>query len=489
MHLNLFPDADWAVSVISVDQCCDKIARLALQNPESAFTAIPEEVKGRLIAWKELFLWVGDELGLRMVSHAGWENAIRASAADGDPEMQRMLMLLPAISDESHAEAQRMHAGEGLDVEFAVDREWGLNLARSLNKERKQLAMEADAKASDKKDATALEKTTSWVALTSSEQLVPLQTILAPLGEHQVDIRVTHTGLTAADLNMIDGRFGAAETRFPHVAGGQLVGTVVRTGSAVNKIKPGDRVGLGWLKGACLECRHCYAGKEHLCSAAVFTCSGGQRGGLSERYHADARFVHAIPEKMRSAEAAPLLACGLTAFVALQLAQPGDAVGVIGIGAVGHLALQIAAKRGCVVTAISSSAKEMSSKELGADHFLKLADVRSSEAGSLDFILVASTNHVDPSVISHLLAPEGTVCFVMGGAASAAKLDLHDMALRGQRVTTAASGGRRDMQAFIQFVKAHGIKPRVETTSINGVNGAIAKMRANEARFCVVIEW
>lgn len=122
MHLNLFPDADWAVSVISVDQCCDKIARLALQNPESAFTAIPEEVKGRLIAWKELFLWVGDELGLRMVSHAGWENAIRASAADGDPEMQRMLMLLPAISDESHAEAQRMHAGEGLDVEFAVDR-------------------------------------------------------------------------------------------------------------------------------------------------------------------------------------------------------------------------------------------------------------------------------------------------------------------------------------------------------------------------------
>jgi thioester reductase-like protein len=121
MHLNLYPDADWAVSVISVDQCCNKIAGLALDNLEEKFGAVPEEVKGKLIAWRELYGWVGAELGLRMVSHVGWENAIRSAAAAGDPEMQRVLLLLPAISDESHAEAQRMHRGEGLDVELAVD--------------------------------------------------------------------------------------------------------------------------------------------------------------------------------------------------------------------------------------------------------------------------------------------------------------------------------------------------------------------------------
>ena len=84
-----------------------------------------------------LYEWVADELGFKMVSHTGWENAVRASADDGDPEMQKVMMLLPAITDESHAEAQRMHKGEGIDVELAVDQAWGLNFARSLMAQKK----------------------------------------------------------------------------------------------------------------------------------------------------------------------------------------------------------------------------------------------------------------------------------------------------------------------------------------------------------------
>lgn len=366
---------------------------------------------------------------------------------------------------------------------------WGLNLARALKAQRQQqLKEEAEAKPAEGGNRADYRKSLSWAALTKSEPLVPLEMLLPPLNEHMVEIQVTHTALCAADVEYMDGQLGGEDTVFPAVSGGQMVGVVTQVGEGVHRLKRGDRVGLGWLKGACFECRLCCAGKEHLCASAVNTFGGGQRGGLTDVYRADARFAFNIPQKIGSAEAAPLLSSGLTAFSALEHTRPGDAVGVIGIGGVGHLALQIAAKRGCIVTAISSSAKEMGARELGAHDFIELDKVSQAAAGSLDFILVASSKPVDMAIIRHLLAAEGTVCFLMGSAANNTSLDLHSMVRRGQRFVTAASGGRRDMDAFMRFVSVHNIKPRVETTSISRVNNAIAKLRANELRYCLVLE-
>ena len=161
---------------------------------------------------------------------------------------------------------------------------------------------------------------------------------------------------------------------------------------------------------------------------------------------------------------------------------------MVGIGGMGHLAVQIAAKRGCVVTAISSkSDKEEAARELGASHFLLDTNVPKAEAGSLDFILFCSRK-VDTSILNRLLAPEGTACFVPGSAAAAVELDMRRMARKGQKVVTAAGGGRRDMDAFMRFATAQGVRACVETTPISEVNEGIAMLRRNEAQFCVVIE-
>ena len=480
MRLGLFPEADWAVSVMSIDQCAAKISRLALDSPAEAFTAIPEEVKGKLIPWHQLFEWVHEELGLKMCSYEGWSNAIKAFADDGEVAMQRMLIMLPAISAESEAEAKRMHSGEGIDVELAVDGAWGLNLARALSTERAKLAAEAI-------DPPPLSR--SWAALAPAESLVPLSIALPTLGTHDVEITVSHTALSAADLDLIDGKHAGDAPSFPRVSGGQLVGQVAALGDGVRRLRIGDRVGLGWVKQSCLNCRLCLGGKEHLCPEVVRTCCGAQRGGLTEKYRADSRFVHQIPEQLGSAEAAPLLSTGLVAFCALQHAQPGDAVGVLGVGGLGHLALQIAARRGCTVTAISSNqAKEPLAKELGATHFILSSAAVKAEPGSLDFLLVCSTMAYDPAIVARLLAPEGAVCFVPGGAAASASLDLQQMAHRGQRVLTASAGGRLDMQAFLRFATAHGIRACVETVPISDVNHGVSMLRANEAQFCVVVE-
>lgn len=301
---------------------------------------------------------------------------------------------------------------------------------------------------------------------------------------------MSHTSLGASDVAMLSGEGGGGgeAPRFPHVPGSSLVGVVTKLGEDVTDLRLGDRVGLGRVRGACLRCRFCLGGREELCAAAVLSSGGG----LSEKAVSDGRFAVKLPEEMGGAEGAALLGCGVLAFCALRHASAGEEVGVVGVGGVGHMAIQIARSKGCVVTAISRGGKASEALALGASACLDVSEEGDGElegglSGSLDFI-VLTTDGIDGKAVSRLLSPGGSVCLLPGATACAASFDYDQMARKGQRVLTATPGGRRDVDAFLRFVKAHRIKPRLEIEPIARVNQAIEKMRAGEAGYCTVVE-
>ncbi len=153
----------------------------------------------------------------------------------------------------------------------------------------------------------------------------------------------------------------------------------------------GQRVGVGWQCGACLNCEFCVRGDETVCNSKVRTCVD-RYGGFADQICVDSRFVYPIPESLSSEGAAPLLCAGITVYSPFKLydVQAPQSVAIIGIGGLGHLALQFAKAFGCEVTAISSSPdKEEEAKKFGADHFISLSNPEQMKKAfnSFDFIL------------------------------------------------------------------------------------------------------
>ena len=178
------------------------------------------------------------------------------------------------------------------------------------------------------------------------------------LGADEVEVRISHCGICRSDLHLIDNDWQVS--KFPFVPGHEIVGTVEAVGTAVQNLQPGERVGVGWQAGSCGTCAWCRQGKENLCPQAQPTCVH-RNGGFADAVRVPARFVIPIPEALDSENAAPLLCAGITVYTPLRTygVSPASRVGVVGIGGLGHLALQFARVFGAEVTAFSTSpAKE-----------------------------------------------------------------------------------------------------------------------------------
>src|SRR5581483_4727749 len=175
----------------------------------------------------------------------------------------------------------------------------------------------------------------AYAALAAKQPLVEFSYEPADLGPREVEIQVTHCGICGSDLHVIDNDWKTSV--YPLVPGHEVVGTIARIGPGA-RLRPGQRVGVGWQRSACLECDLCRAGQENLCPRQQATCVGNM-GGFAERVSADERFVFDIPPELGSATAAPLLCGGATVFAPLKRwgITAGASVGVIGIGGLGHL--------------------------------------------------------------------------------------------------------------------------------------------------------
>lgn len=323
----------------------------------------------------------------------------------------------------------------------------------------------------------------------SGSVLTPFEYAIEAVGPHEVVIEVSHCGICHSDLHLIDNDWG--NSTYPLVPGHEVVGHVVEKGASVGLLSVGERVGVGWQAGACLECDPCVSGQENLCRQSVATCVG-RYGGFGSHVKVDARFAFSLPEKLDAATAAPLLCGGVTVFSPFQHygVRSWHKVGVVGVGGLGHLALQFARRMGCEVTAFSSTrAKEAEAKDLGAHHFVATAEDNWPRAvrGQLDFILVTATADLDWVPYVRALGPNGKLCFV-SGADSLVNVPI-GLLLNGQRrVGGSAIGGRHVMRQMLAFSARHGVQAMAEMRPMSDVNAALDHLRAGKARYRMVLE-
>ena len=258
------------------------------------------------------------------------------------------------------------------------------------------------------------------------------------------------------------------------IPGHEVIGTVVSLGSGSKRWKVGDRVGRGWAGGHCFECKACRLGKFLCCASHIVTGLNAD-GGMAEFMAARWESLCAVPAGMAAAAAAPLLCAGTTTFNSLRRMglQQGAWVAVQGLGGLGHLAVQFAAKMGYRVIALSSGpAKEAFARRLGALHFVdsSAADGPGTVAAVLQLtggagaslVISTSPSGAAMSAVINALGPDGTL-LVLGAGADPLQMWAGQLIHNNRVVRGWASGSAVDSEECLEFVEAFGIQCMTET--------------------------
>jgi len=308
------------------------------------------------------------------------------------------------------------------------------------------------------------------------------------LGPQEVEIEITHCGICHSDLHLITNDWGISH--YPFIPGHEVIGTVAAIGDGVRSLTVGQRVGLGWQSNSCGQCEWCTRGMENLCPNSEATCVR-RHGGYANRVRANVRFVFPIPEALESENAAPLLCGGITVYSPLRThgMNPSSRVGVIGIGGLGHLAVQFARVFGADVTAFSTSAaKEAAAREMGAHRFVNTRETRALKevAGSLDFIISTVNADQDWGIYIQALRPTGTLCFV-GVPPSPVTLQAFPFISGIRSVTGSPIGPPSRIREMLDVAARHGVKAYTERFPMAKANEAIEKVKKNKVRYRAVL--
>jgi alcohol/geraniol dehydrogenase (NADP+) len=319
-------------------------------------------------------------------------------------------------------------------------------------------------------------------------ELLPYHYDPGPLGPLEVEIAITHCGICHSDLHLISNDWGISQ--YPFIPGHEIIGAVSAVGGQVRSHAVGQRVGLGWQSNSCGECEWCSRGMENLCASAESTCVH-RNGGYAERVRANARFVIPIPEALKSENAAPLLCGGITVYNPLRTHEvnPSSRVGVIGIGGLGHIAIQFARVFGAEVTAFSTSAaKEEAARALGAHHFVNSRESKALKevAGTLDFILSTVNADQDWGIYMQALRPTGTLCFV-GVPPSPVSIQAFPLISGLRSISGNPTGSPYRIKEMLDVAARHGVKAQIESFPMAKANEAIEKVKKNKVRYRAVL--
>jgi alcohol/geraniol dehydrogenase (NADP+) len=318
--------------------------------------------------------------------------------------------------------------------------------------------------------------------------LQPHRYSLGDLLPTEVDIAISHCGVCHSDLHLIDNDWGVSA--YPLVPGHEIIGTIIRAGEEAAGLRLGQRVGVGWLAGSCMGCEECRAGNENLCAEPRPTCVGRQ-GGYASRVRVDARFAAPIPGSLPSESAAPLLCAGITVFAPLSRRglKKDSRIGVVGLGGLGHLAVQFARAMGCAVTIFSSTAsKEKESRDFGADRFVDLSrhGALAAEKNTCDFILATVPADLPWAQYVNVLKPNGALCIV-GASPGELHVPLFGL-LEGQKsIGGSAIGSNAEIREMFHFAAKHAIIPMTEIYPMRDVNSVLTRLRQNRVRYRAVL--
>ena len=303
---------------------------------------------------------------------------------------------------------------------------------------------------------------------------------------HDILVSVTHCGLCHTDIQAIDNYYGI--TTFPFVPGHEIVGYVSAVGSAVSNLKEGDRVGIGWQGRSCEKCEWCLQGEDQLCMDIVESGTWVPYGGFSSSVCVDSRFAYLLPDSMPSEVAAVLLCAGITVYSPLRsyAAQQGKKIGIIGVGGLGHLALQFARALNYEVTAISSSPdKKEQALAFGADHFMVLDKVSMQRAMfSFDLLLCTAHGKINWGYLFNIMKKNGNLILV---GFPDVEFNSTNLVARQQSITGSFLGNRKTMREMLSFAQEHNIVPKVELMPMTKVNEAIQRLKENKARYRIVL--
>ncbi|HNB59628.1 MAG TPA: NAD(P)-dependent alcohol dehydrogenase [Phycisphaerales bacterium] len=329
----------------------------------------------------------------------------------------------------------------------------------------------------------------AYAATEPKGELRPFEFTLGAIGPDEVDIAVDSCGLCHSDLSMLNNEWGL--TKFPFVPGHEVVGKVAALGPQVKHLQVGQWVGVGWYSRSCLHCRQCMSGDHNLCPTAEGTIVG-RFGGFADRVRAQAAWVSPLPQGVAIDRAGPLFCGGITVFnplVQLDI-KPTDRVGVIGIGGLGHLALQFLNKWGCEVVAFSSSpGKEPELKKLGAHRVVNSRDEKALQAlaGTLDAVI--STVNVDLKWDAYInaLAPRGRL-HTVGVVPSPIPAPAFPLIAGQKSVSGSPLGSPATTARMLDFCARHAIAPVTETFPMSKVNEALKHLHEGKARYRIVLK-
>ncbi len=328
----------------------------------------------------------------------------------------------------------------------------------------------------------------AYAATEAGGPLKPFEYDPGPLGRQEVELDVEYCGICHSDLSMLNNEWGMSQ--YPLVLGHEVVGIINSIGEDVKHLKVGDRVGLGWHSGYCGTCSPCLTGDQNLCLTHQGTIVG-RHGGFAEQVRAQAAATVKLPEGLDVAGAGPLLCGGITVFNPLVQfgLKPTARVGVIGIGGLGHMALQFLRAWGCEVTAFTSSdAKIKEALEMGAHRTVNSRDSKAlaAEVGRFDLILSTVNVKLDWNAYMGALKPRGRLHLV---GATLEPLDIGVFSLIGgqKEVSGSPVGSPAVIAEMLEFAARHGIKPVVEIYPMDQVNEAMDRLRSGKARYRIVL--
>ncbi len=303
-------------------------------------------------------------------------------------------------------------------------------------------------------------------------------------GPNQVLIKIHASGLCYTDVHITAGRI---PTQFPRTLGHEPAGEIVEIGQGVRTRKVGDRVGVAWVQASCGRCEWCLRGKPMFCAEQIGT-GVGIPGGHAEYMVACADATVLLPERLSYEQAAPVFCAGYTVWSGLRWAdpQPHERIAVVGIGGLGHLALQYAKAAGFETIAISRSPdKDPMIRELGADEIVRDGQGL-AKAGGADIVLGTSNSIDATSDTIQGLRPDGRLV-LMGFEAKPLPVNPADLITRRIRVIGSQQNGPAYLYEALDYVAKGKVKVIAETYPLNEVAKAYDRVAEGKARFRAVV--
>ncbi|MDQ0815886.1 putative zinc-type alcohol dehydrogenase-like protein [Bacillus pumilus] len=317
------------------------------------------------------------------------------------------------------------------------------------------------------------------------------------LRPHDILIDIQFSGICHSDIHSAFDEWGGGI--FPMVPGHEITGVVAAVGDDVTKFQIGDRVGVGCFVDSCGTCEYCQNGDEQYCTKGVVQTYNNldydgepTYGGYSQKIVVTERFVVSIPDQLSLDAASPLLCAGITTYSPLKhwKAGPGKKVAIVGMGGLGHVAIQFARALGAEVTVLSRSLnKKEEALSFGAKDYFATSDPHTfqSLAGQYDLILNTVSVNINIDAYLSLLRVDGTLVNV-GAPPEPDQFHVFSLITGRRSIAGSLVGGIQETQEMLDFAAAHNIAPQIEVINASQVDEAYERVLKSDVRYRFVID-